>query len=213
MRDSDRIIGMLDAKTAKAEQGERIEKHLLLTRYDPMRAARGEMLKVEDVLEILSIPLLGIIPESEEVLKASNMGAPMTLSSPRARRPGLFRRGASGCAARTSTWSSRPISRGLIESAVRAEGGMKLFDIFPPSAARAGRARTAANLLAHERAVSGHSDLAPCCRKKFSRSSRRHFPIDRERVQVSLERGVTVSTLEIDVELPTVPNGLHAAHG
>jgi septum site-determining protein MinD len=82
VRDSDRIIGLLDSKTEKAEKGERIEKHLLLTRYDPVRAERGEMLKVEDVLEILSIPLIGIIPESEEVLKASNVGAPVTLNSP-----------------------------------------------------------------------------------------------------------------------------------
>jgi len=81
VRDSDRIIGLLDAKTAKAEKGERIEKHLLLTRYDPVRAERGDMLKVDDVLEILSIPLLGIIPESEEVLRASNLGTPVTLSS------------------------------------------------------------------------------------------------------------------------------------
>ena len=82
VRDSDRIIGLLDSKTARAERGERIDKHLLLTRYDAARAARGEMLKVEDVLEILSIPLLGIIPESEEVLKASNLGAPVTLNNP-----------------------------------------------------------------------------------------------------------------------------------
>jgi septum site-determining protein MinD len=82
VRDSDRIIGLLDSKTARAERGERIEKHLLLTRYDAARAARGEMLKVEDVLEILSIPLLGIIPESEEVLRASNLGSPVTLSAP-----------------------------------------------------------------------------------------------------------------------------------
>ena len=82
VRDSDRIIGMLDSKTAKAEKGERMDKHLLLTRYDPARAARGEMLKTEDVLEILSIPLLGIIPESEEVLRASNLGTPITLASP-----------------------------------------------------------------------------------------------------------------------------------
>src|SRR5450432_2143615 len=80
--DSDRIIGMLDSKTAKAEKGERIEKHLLLTRYDPIRAARGEMLKTEDVLEILSIPLLGIIPESEEVLRSSNLGTPVTIGNP-----------------------------------------------------------------------------------------------------------------------------------
>jgi len=82
VRDSDRIIGLLDSKTLKAEAGERIEKHLLLTRYDPARAARGEMLKMEDVLEILAIPLLGIIPESEEVLRASNVGAPVTLHAP-----------------------------------------------------------------------------------------------------------------------------------
>jgi septum site-determining protein MinD len=79
VRDSDRIIGLLDSKTAKAERGERVEKHLLITRYDPARAARGEMLSIEDVLEILSTPLLGIIPESEEVLRASNLGAPVTL--------------------------------------------------------------------------------------------------------------------------------------
>ncbi|HDZ74478.1 septum site-determining protein MinD [Aurantimonas sp. C2-6-R+9] len=79
VRDSDRIIGLLDSKTAKAERGERIEKHLLLTRYDPARAERGDMLKVEDVLDILSIPLLGIIPESMDVLRASNLGTPVTL--------------------------------------------------------------------------------------------------------------------------------------
>jgi septum site-determining protein MinD len=82
VRDSDRIIGLLDSKTARAENGERVEKHLLLTRYDPVRAARGEMLKTEDVLEILSIPLLGIIPNSEEVLRASNLGSPVTLAAP-----------------------------------------------------------------------------------------------------------------------------------
>ena len=82
VRDSDRIIGLLDAKTAKAERGERVEKHLLITRYDVARAARGEMLNIEDVLEILSIPLLGIIPESEEVLRASNLGSPVTISNP-----------------------------------------------------------------------------------------------------------------------------------
>ncbi len=82
VRDSDRIIGLLDSKTERAERGERMEKHLLLTRYDSARAARGEMLKTEDVLEILSIPLLGIIPESQEVLRASNIGSPVTLSSP-----------------------------------------------------------------------------------------------------------------------------------
>src|SRR3954462_3674834 len=81
VRDSDRIIGLLDSKTEKAEKGERIEKHILITRYDAARAQRGDMLNIDDVLEILSIPLLGIIPESEEVLRASNLGSPVTISN------------------------------------------------------------------------------------------------------------------------------------
>ena len=81
VRDSDRIIGLLDSKTEKAEKGERIDKHILITRFDPNRATRGEMLRIEDVLEILSTPLLGVIPESEEVLRASNIGSPVTLNN------------------------------------------------------------------------------------------------------------------------------------
>jgi septum site-determining protein MinD len=82
VRDSDRIIGLLDSKTEKAERGERIDKHLLIARYDPARVARAEMLSVGDVLEILSIPLIGIVPESEDVLRASNLGSPVTISNP-----------------------------------------------------------------------------------------------------------------------------------
>jgi septum site-determining protein MinD len=83
VRDSDRIIGLLDSITDKAKRGEPMEKFLLLTRYDPIRAGRGEMLCVDDVLDILCIPLLGIIPESKEILQASNLGAPITLNNPK----------------------------------------------------------------------------------------------------------------------------------
>jgi len=82
VRDSDRIIGLLDSKTCRAESGEAMEKHLLITRFDPLRAARGEMMSVEDVLEILAIPLLGIVVESQDVLMASNVGCPITLHNP-----------------------------------------------------------------------------------------------------------------------------------
>jgi septum site-determining protein MinD len=81
VRDSDRIIGMLDSKTARAEQGEQVKKHVLVTRYDSGRASRGEMLSIDDILDILAVPLLGIIPESQDVLKASNVGTPVTLNS------------------------------------------------------------------------------------------------------------------------------------
>ncbi|MCG8562983.1 MAG: septum site-determining protein MinD [Hyphomicrobiales bacterium] len=82
VRDSDRIIGLLDAKTLKAEKGDVVEKHVLIARYDAARAARSEMLEIEDVLDILSIPLLGVVPESQEVLRASNLGMPVTVCSP-----------------------------------------------------------------------------------------------------------------------------------
>lgn len=80
VRDSDRILGILSSKTRKAEKGDgKIKEHLLLTRYSPERVAKGEMLSVEDVQEILAIPLLGVIPESKAVLKASNSGVPVSL--------------------------------------------------------------------------------------------------------------------------------------
>ena len=77
MRDSDRIIGILQSKSRLAENGGSVKEHLLLTRYNPERVERGEMLSVKDVEEILAIPLLGVIPESEAVLKASNQGVPV----------------------------------------------------------------------------------------------------------------------------------------
>ena len=81
VRDSDRVLGLLNSKTRRAEKGDgAVKAHLLLTRYDPARVAKGEMMKVEDVLEILSIPLLGIVPESPTVLSASNVGTPVVLN-------------------------------------------------------------------------------------------------------------------------------------
>ncbi|HET6467069.1 MAG TPA: septum site-determining protein MinD [Geminicoccaceae bacterium] len=80
VRDSDRILGILNSKSRRAEKGEEpIRQHLLLTRYDTERVAKGEMLKLEDVLEILAIPVLGVIPQDEAVLQASNVGLPIVL--------------------------------------------------------------------------------------------------------------------------------------
>ncbi len=80
VRDSDRILGVLASRSNRAERGETpVKEHLLLTRYSPARVATGEMLKVEDVQEILAIPLLGVIPDSPDVLKCSNIGLPVIL--------------------------------------------------------------------------------------------------------------------------------------
>jgi septum site-determining protein MinD len=78
VRDSDRVLGLLASKTRKVEKGEgRVREHLVLTRYNPARVAKGEMLSVDDVREILAIPLLGVIPESAAVLTSSNAGTPV----------------------------------------------------------------------------------------------------------------------------------------
>ena len=78
VRDSDRVLGLLSSKTRKAEKGEgRIKEHLVLTRYNPARVTKGEKLSVEDVTDILAIPLMGVIPESQAVLTSSNAGTPV----------------------------------------------------------------------------------------------------------------------------------------
>jgi septum site-determining protein MinD len=80
VRDSDRMLGILASKSKRAEtNAEPIREYLLLTRYDPLRVQSGEMLGVKDVQEILSLSLLGVIPESKAVLNASNSGAPVIL--------------------------------------------------------------------------------------------------------------------------------------
>jgi septum site-determining protein MinD len=77
VRDSDRILGMLSSKTRRAIEGkEPIKEHLLITRYNPNRVDAGHMLSLEDIQDILRIPVIGVIPESEEVLQASNQGTP-----------------------------------------------------------------------------------------------------------------------------------------
>ena len=79
VRDSDRILGLLASKTRRAENGERVKEFLLLTRYSPSRVADGEMLSVTDVEEVLGLKTIGVIPESTDVLNASNKGEPVIL--------------------------------------------------------------------------------------------------------------------------------------
>ena len=123
VRDSDRIIGMLDSKTEKAEKGECIAKHILVTRFDASRAARGEMLSIADVLEILSLSLLGIIPEDKEVLRASNLGTPIVLSNP------------AGAAARAYMDAARRLMGKQIDMAIPREQAGLLTKVFGRRAA------------------------------------------------------------------------------
>ncbi|RVU83971.1 septum site-determining protein MinD [Leucothrix sargassi] len=81
VRDSDRILGILQSRSKAAESGGSVKEHLLVTRYSPERVQGGDMLGVDDIVEILSIPLLGVIPESGSVLQASNSGSPVILDT------------------------------------------------------------------------------------------------------------------------------------
>lgn len=82
VRDSDRVLGMLASRTRRAERGEEpVKEHLVVTRYAPSRVGKGEMLSLEDIADILAIDLLGLVPESEAVLNASNAGIPVALEN------------------------------------------------------------------------------------------------------------------------------------
>lgn len=81
VRDSDRILGLLASKTHRAELGNGgVKEHLLLTRYNPKRVTLGEMMSVEDVKDILGLDVIGVVPESPDVLAASNAGMPVILN-------------------------------------------------------------------------------------------------------------------------------------
>lgn len=81
VRDSDRILGLLASKTLRAERGQPpVKEHLLLTRYSPRRVATGEMLSIDDVKDILALDIIGVIPESTDVLAASNAGVPVVFN-------------------------------------------------------------------------------------------------------------------------------------
>ncbi|MDF3055402.1 MAG: septum site-determining protein MinD [Gammaproteobacteria bacterium] len=80
VRDSDRILGLLASKTKRVQEGLSPPKeHLVITRYSPKRVAAGDMISIETVQEILAISLLGVIPESQAVLRASNSGIPVVI--------------------------------------------------------------------------------------------------------------------------------------
>ena len=81
VRDSDRILGILQSKSRAAEQGSTVKEHLVITRYSPERVDNGDMISLDDIVDILSVPLLGVIPESGSVLQASNSGIPVIMDT------------------------------------------------------------------------------------------------------------------------------------
>jgi septum site-determining protein MinD len=77
VRDADRVIGIIDAKSQKAINGEEVEKHIVINRIKPELVEKGDMLSVEDVLHILSLPLIGVVPDTEDIVSSTNLGEPI----------------------------------------------------------------------------------------------------------------------------------------
>lgn len=80
VRDSDRVIGIIDAKSLKAQQNEQVQKHIIINRIKPELIKKGEMLSVDDVLNILALPLIGLVPEDSKIVSATNTGEPIVYS-------------------------------------------------------------------------------------------------------------------------------------
>jgi septum site-determining protein MinD len=77
VRDADRVIGIIDAKSEKAKNGEEVLKHVIINRLKPEMVLNGNMLGIEDVLNILALPLIGVIPEDEKIITSTNKGEPI----------------------------------------------------------------------------------------------------------------------------------------
>ena len=188
-----------DSKTKKVETGGRIDKHLLLTRYDSARAERGEMLKVDDVLEILSIPLLGIIPESQEVIRASNLGSPVTLNNANSAPARAYLAAAKRLKGDELPANDRRRSPG---TALLEESCMKLLSFFrQPATAAVARERLQL-LLAHERAsLGGRSELLEILRTEILQVIAKHVAVDKDKVKVIVGSLDEVATLEVNIEI------------
>ena len=166
VRDSDRIIGILDAKTRRPRAARRMEKHLLITRYDRRAPHAAKCLSIDDVLEILSTPLLGIVPESEEVLRASNLGSPVTLNNPTS-APARAYLDAARRLMGEDVEMTIPTENRDYSANCSAESGMNLFNLFK----RRGSAPVARDrlqiLLAYERgSTRGPLIFLPFCARK-----------------------------------------------
>ena len=160
------------------------------------------MLSVADVLDILSIPLLGIIPESQEVLRASNVGAPVTMNgSASLRGPRLYATPRAASPARPCRWRSRTRRRPC-STACSAGGPHELLPPVQDARLGAGGARAPPDPLAHERVAVGPRDLVAILRDELLATIRRHVEIDPEKLSVKMDRSAGFSTLEIDVEIP-----------
>ncbi|MEY9103285.1 septum site-determining protein MinD/cell division topological specificity factor MinE [Sinorhizobium fredii] len=202
VRDSDRIIGLLDAKTERAERGERVEKHLLLTRYDPVpRRARR-------YAEGRRCPRNPVDPAGRHRTRKHGRAArfqPRRAGYPRRQpqRSGacLSRRRPADCRRNGADDHSGREARASRQT-VRTEGSMSIFRFFSKQTSAPTARERLQVLLAHERASVGHSDLVAVLREEILAVIAKHIQVDGDKVSVKMDRGENVSTLEVDIEIP-----------
>ncbi len=218
VRDSDRIIGILASKSRRAEHNlEPVQVHLLLTRYSLERVKKGEMLSVEDVKEILSIPLLGVIPELETVLKASNTGTPVVFDeeSPAGRS---YLDAVARFVGEQREMRFPPARAPEHLPQLVRESLMRLLDLlFPERRNSAVIAKDRLKIvLAHERASRDAPEFLPALQKDLLEVVGRYVEIRDDTLRVNVGKSADTSLLEINVEIDRslfkpVNNGAAAA--
>jgi septum site-determining protein MinD len=200
VRDSDRILGIIQAKSRRAQNGgEPVKEHLLITRYVPKRVEAGEMLSHTDVQEILRIPLIGIIPESESVLHASNQGNPAIHIEGRCRASSekRFR-----CALRLM---KSPACFSEFSEASKMALLSFLFNTKPKSA-NAAKERLQI-IIARERNGHAGPDFLPALHKELIAVISKYTRVNAEDIKISLDRQGNLEVLDVNVVLPDAVSG------
>jgi septum site-determining protein MinD len=210
VRDSDRMIGVLDSKTMKAELGERMMKHLLIARFDPMRAARGEMLSRGRAGDSFNPAARHHSGERRGVARLQSRRSGHHLRARQRALAGLFRRRPPARGRRRGNDDPDRPTEGPVHQAVREESRMRLFSFLRPiSSAPVARERLQI-LLEYERNLVSQTDLIAVLREEILAVVRRHVTIDPDKVQISMDRGAKFSTMAVDIEIPNTR--MAAAH-
>ena len=208
VRDSDRILGMLGSKTKRAKEGgEPIKEHLLITRYNPNRVAGGQMLSLEDIQDILRIKLIGVIPESESVLQASNQGVPAIHDKDTDVAAGLQRRGGALPRAKTSRCASST-PRSPASSSASSAGG-KPCPSSPSCSAKRRRRRASPRSgcrsswrTSAAASAASAPDYLPELQRELIAVISKYVSIKAEDIKVHLEKQDDLEVLEVKIELP-----------
>ena len=203
VRDSDRVLGLLASKTHRAERSDgEVSAHLLLTRYSPVRVESGEMLSINDVEEVLGLKTIGVIPESGDVLNASNKGEPVIMDG-----ESIAGQAYDDAVARL-LGEDRPLRFTTVEkkgffSKLFGGLGMAIFDFLKPKKNTASVAKNRLQIIiAQERSSAGAPDYLPLMRREILEVIRKYVNVDTDAVKVDVVKDGEHDVLDISVSLP-----------